>query len=71
MADASKTEATQADIARRALELKTQAGTPDHPQAGRTPNTGINLNDGSSIAPSGALGAEGDLPARVRSGHRG
>lgn len=71
MTEATKTEETQADIARRAMELKSQAATPDHPGTDPNPNTGITLNEGSSIAPSGALGAEGDLPARVRAGHRG
>lgn len=71
MAEANPTPETQAEIARRGLDLKTSAGSPDHPQTEPAPNTGITLNDGSSVPPSGALGAEGDLPARVRSGHRG
>ncbi|MBX9617087.1 MAG: hypothetical protein K2X25_15960 [Caulobacteraceae bacterium] len=67
MAKAKDTPETQIDIARRALDLKTQADAPHHPAPGQSANEGMTLNDGAGGAPSGAFDAEGQRPVLERS----
>ncbi|WP_396595390.1 hypothetical protein [Brevundimonas sp. R86498] len=67
MADAKDTPETQTDIARRAMDLKTDADAPHHPAAGQTANEGMALNAGADGAPSGAFDAEGQRPVLERS----
>lgn len=53
--------------AERAMELKAKAATPETPPSGRTAGEGMAPHPNDGIAPSGALGAEGQRPVLERS----
>lgn len=57
----------QSDAAQRALKMKTQADEPRQPPAGETADEGMTPVPNSTIAPSGALDAEGHRPVVERS----
>lgn len=59
--------AAQEAEAKRAMKLKARAPGSPHPEAGQTADTGMNPTPNSSIAPSGALNAEGQRPVLERS----
>lgn len=68
MTEPSRTDiAGQAQIARRALEMKSEGDKPSHPDAGRTAGEGMQVKEGSTGAVSGALDAEGHRPVLERS----
>lgn len=67
MAKARHTPESQTDIARRAMDLKTQADAPHHPASGPSANEGMTVNAGAGGAPSGAFDAEGQRPVLERS----
>ncbi len=67
MAKQDPQDETQTDIARRAMQMKSEAAPATHPEPGRTAGEGMTLNSGSSGAPSGALDAEGHRPVLERS----
>lgn len=60
-------EAAQVEHARRAAELKAEAGEPSHPDSGQTSHEGMTSTPSAGIAPSGALDAEGHRPVLERS----
>ncbi|MDP1618430.1 hypothetical protein [Phenylobacterium sp.] len=59
--------AAQAEEAAKAMKRKEQADQPHHPQPGRTADEGMASNPNPTIAPSGALDAEGQRPVLERS----
>lgn len=59
--------AAQSDAAQRALKMKNEAPDADRPAAGQTADRGMNPVPNSTIAPSGALDAEGHRPVVERS----
>lgn len=58
---------TQAEAAKKALEMKNAAQEPSHPSAGQTADEGMTPVPNGGIAPSGALDAEGHRPVLERS----
>lgn len=63
----SAPHAAQEAEAKRAMKLKAAAHPAPHPSPGRTENEGMNPTPNSTIAPSGAFGAEGQRPVLERS----
>ncbi|MBI1407210.1 MAG: hypothetical protein GC145_13925 [Caulobacter sp.] len=59
--------AAQEAEAKRAMKLKAEAADAPHPDPGQTANSGMNPTPNSTIAPSGALNAEGQRPVLERS----
>lgn len=57
----------QSDAAQRALKMKSEADESRHPTAGQTADKGMTPVPNSTIAPSGALDAEGHRPVVERS----
>ena len=57
----------QSDAAQRALKMKRDADGPGHPPAGQTDDEGMTPVPNNTIAPSGALDAEGHRPVVERS----
>ncbi|MDO8411761.1 MAG: hypothetical protein Q7S93_17040 [Phenylobacterium sp.] len=64
---AAEKPAAQVEEAAKAMKLKDQADPPQHPQAGQTADEGMTPNPNATIAPSGALDAEGQRPVLERS----
>lgn len=64
---AAKKPATQAELARKALKLKSKAGPEPHPSAEPDPNEGIRSVPNPKTPPPGALDAEGHRPVLERS----
>jgi hypothetical protein len=58
---------TQSEAAQRALKMKNEAAESEHPPAGKTADEGMTPTPNSTIAPSGALDAEGHRPVVERS----
>lgn len=60
-------DTTQKDLAEKAMNLKSRAAEPSHPEPGQTADEGMNPTPRTGIAPSGAFGAEGQRPVLERS----
>jgi len=68
MSDPKRTDtAAQEAEAKRAMQMKSKAPAARHPSPGKTANQGMNPTPNSTIAPSGALDAEGQRPVLERS----
>jgi len=59
--------AAQEAEAQRAMAIKSAAPTASHPGPGQTANEGMTSTPDTTIAPSGAFGAEGQRPVLERS----
>ena len=67
MSETKATPAAQEAEAKRAMKLKSDAPVAPRPSPGQTANEGMNPTPNSTIAPSGALDAEGQRPVLERS----
>lgn len=62
-----KTQSAQRAEADKAMALKAAAPAPHHPTSDPTSDPGMNDLPNATIAPSGALNAEGQRPVLERS----
>ncbi len=65
--DKQSAPAAQEAQAAKAMDLKSAAPAPQHPASEPTANEGMTDTHDTTIAPSGAFGAEGQRPVLERS----